>query len=620
MPQLILAFAAAFVLAFIVGIHGTVERALFTSAFHRVSGSTVDAESFAFDPRGVTAKNLVLGERTGAATLSAKRARIDFEFGAFLPGAREKRMHITAAEASLTPVGTSRALRLESVDLTLRSTGSQSTYEMKGELVDGTARYPVVGNASEDSGTISYDWNAVELPLAPLLDLWAPSDFVPKGGILRSLGAHAIVRPGQAPHLYAHASLEGGEVAIGTHAVANLHGDVLIDGTAGGSALLAGTLDGAPLQLIGQLEAKDAGRFEQLLADVAAEPNLREARIEAAAPGIAFAKYRLESEHGRLAVHVASVDTANPAITINTVLAGDHVTSGGERTSTMGQRTGAVLGVDGDYFDIGGSYAPQGIVIRSGTLLRSAAHQRVAMTVHRGNHVTFDEYRFSGTLTTSKARIPLASFNDFPPGKVSVITPEFGKLHPAAGVTFVALSPVAGSPHQFRVTSVGPITAPRPAEFGVAFGRWARQTPPRLAETVGLEYGTDPPFDDVVTAVGGGPLLIKDGIWYEDPDAPAKDERDVRWPVVGVGRLADESLLFFEVDGRWPDISIGMTRPEFGELMQRYRVVDGFALDSGGSATIVSRVPGESTVSLRSHPSDQSYERYVTNALFVYSR
>ena len=621
MPQLALAFAAALLLAFIVGIHGTVERALFTSAFHGVSGGSVDAESFGFDTGGVTAKNLVLKERSGAATLSAKQARIDFELGSYLPGTHEKRMHITAADASLAPAGSARTLSLQSVDVTLHSAQSHRTGEMKAEIVDGAVRYPIAGNATEDGGTITYNWSAAALPLAPLLDLWAPADVVPKGGILRSVGAHAIVESGRAPHLYAHASLEGGEIALGSpdRALANLHGDILIDGTAGGSSLLSGTLDGAPLQLVGQLEAKDAGHFEQLLSNIAAEANLRDARIEAVASGVVFAKYHLESPNGKLAIHVASVDPFDPRISMDTVLAGDHITSGGERTSTMGQRTGAVLGVDGDYFDIGGSYAPQGIVIRSGTLLRSPT-KRMAMTVHRGNRVTFDEYGFFGTLTTLKAKIPIATFNDFPPGKVSVITPEFGKLRPAAGVTFVALAPLAGSAYRYRVTSVGPITATQPAEFGLAFGHWAQHKPPRVGETVGLEYGTDPPYDDVVTAIGGGPLLIKDGLWYEDPDAPAKDERDVRWPVVGVGRLADASLLFMEVDGRWPDISVGMTRPEFGELMQRYHVVDGMALDSGGSAVIVSRVPGENEVSVRSHPSDQSYERYVTDALFVYSR
>jgi hypothetical protein len=43
------------------------------------------------------------------------------------------------------------------------------------------------------------------------------------------------------------------------------------------------------------------------------------------------------------------------------------------------------------------------------------------------------------------------------------------------------------------------------------------------------------------------------------------------------------------------------------------------ALDSGGSVTMVSRAPGDSKVSLRNVPSDNSAERWVSDGLFLYS-
>ena len=95
---------------------------------------------------------------------------------------------------------------------------------------------------------------------------------------------------------------------------------------------------------------------------------------------------------------------------------------------------------------------------------------------------------------------------------------------------------------------------------------------------------------------------MRDGKWYEDPHAPAPDERDVHWAVVGPGMLPDKTLLFFEVDARRPLYSNGMTRPEFGALMLRFGVTDGFALDSGGSATMVARMPGDDKASLATAP------------------
>ena len=122
-----------------------------------------------------------------------------------------------------------------------------------------------------------------------------------------------------------------------------------------------------------------------------------------------------------------------------------------------------------------------------------------------------------------------------------------------------------------------------------------------------------------MAAVGSGPLLLKDAQWYEDAHAPAPDERDVPWPVIAVGTEADGTLLFAAVDGRHPERSVGMGRPAFAELLRRFGAVDAMALDSGGSVTMVSRAPGAKAVTVRNVPSDDSAERYVTDALFVYS-
>jgi exopolysaccharide biosynthesis protein len=113
--------------------------------------------------------------------------------------------------------------------------------------------------------------------------------------------------------------------------------------------------------------------------------------------------------------------------------------------------------------------------------------------------------------------------------------------------------------------------------------------------------------------------LLKDGVWYEDRHAPAPDERNVQWPVVAIGNMPDGTLMFAAVDGRHPERSIGMTRPEFGELLRGYGMLDAMALDSGGSVTLVSRAPGNRAVTVRNVPSDFSEERYVTDGLFVYS-
>jgi hypothetical protein len=199
------------------------------------------------------------------------------------------------------------------------------------------------------------------------------------------------------------------------------------------------------------------------------------------------------------------------------------------------------------------------------------------------------------------------------------MTPVFGTMRPAQGVTFAQLTPLDGEPHKYRVGNVAPLAEAVPATYGLAFGPLAKGPLPHPGDIVDVEYDSIPSAHDVLAAIGGGPQLLKDGKWYEDPHPPAPDEREVRWPVIAVGRLADQTLLFFAVDGRHPERAVGMTRPEFATLMQGFGVLDAIALDSGGSVTMVARTATDPAIIVRNRPSDDDGERFVGNGLFVYS-
>jgi len=73
-----------------------------------------------------------------------------------------------------------------------------------------------------------------------------------------------------------------------------------------------------------------------------------------------------------------------------------------------------------------------------------------------------------------------------------------------------------------------------------------------------------------------------------------------------------------EVDGRQPNFSIGLTRPELASYMQWLGAYQAIAFDSGGSATMVARLPGQPVPTVVNSPSD-GRERPVANAFLVYS-
>jgi exopolysaccharide biosynthesis protein len=635
-------------------LRGPLERSQFLAHVSRATGLALDVDRLQRDGDGYLIGGLRAHTRGGALVIEAARARVRQDgpkLSVTLGGARiafdpqryrgdeadawhasagaDGIASVDARDATLTIVGGDvpvPRLMFERLAGTLSAGPDGQRYDVTANLQDGGQSYPIVGRAEPDpDGVTRHAWSAAALPLQPFVWLAGGGEIRPLGGWLRDLD----VRAGAS--LHATVRLDDVALALGPHALAALHGTLEVAGDGVGSRSVAGVLDEAvPFEAAGEVHdlpghgvwlregSQDLRALARLTQAIAAEPRLRSVRVEATAPGLAFGQYGIGTDHGPLAVSVLSADPHEPTLHFDTALADDHVVSGGERTSAMGVRTSAVAGVNGDYFDIGRTYQPQGMLVKGGVLRRGPT-DRAALSFDRANNVTFSEFRLHGSVVTPRGTMPVTEFNDWPPGYVSIITTDYGRsLRGAGNATFVALEP-AGKSGRYRVTGVVPPGGAPEVSFGIAIGSRVHVPIPKVGETLSLNYGTQPATGDAIAAIGGGPILLRDGAWFEDPHAPAPDERDVRWPVVALGRERDGRLLLVAVDGRHPERSVGATRPEFGALLQRLGATDAMALDSGGSVTLVSRAPGDANVSVRNVPSDNSSERWISDGLFLYS-
>ncbi len=367
--------------------------------------------------------------------------------------------------------------------------------------------------------------------------------------------------------------------------------------------------------------------FPPTLAPPAPFPLVLSSAVRSAfvAPGVERASYSLTTSAGPLIVNLVAVDLAEPTVRLGAVVARDRLISPGETVSSMAARSGAIAGVNADYFDIGQTNQPLGIVVRDGTLLRTPS-TRGALAVTREKAVRFTPFRFSGSVAYGTTQIALTGIDEWPPqGGASLLTSAYGDIKPATGVMLATLTPLRSDleilNRSYRVDAVGEVRAPRPSTgilLGLGPAALGRAPPPSPGDVVTLSATLDPPLGDVTTAVGGGPILVRDGASYDDPNPPAPEERDRRFPVSGAATTRDASLLLLAVDGRSPLQSIGLTRTEFGALMLGFGAGDGMAFDSGGSATLVARILGDERVSVVNVPSD-GVERVVADGLFVYS-
>lgn len=337
------------------------------------------------------------------------------------------------------------------------------------------------------------------------------------------------------------------------------------------------------------------------------------------APGIRRFSEHLYTTSGPLQIHGLLVDPRAPGIHLRTVLAHDRITSSGETVSSMVRRTGAIAGINGDYFAIHQTNEPLGIVINNGLLERTPG-RRVALALSDDGMIHIAPFSFHGTATWGGTSAPLTGVNSWPPdGGASLVLPTYGVPRPAGGVLFVPLAPVqtTAEGQTYRATADASPIAPA-GTLGLALGPAALRygNAPEAGDTVVINESTVPDLRGVVTAIGGGPQLLADHDVTRDEDDPLDDETGTRFPLSGLGRQDDGELLMLAVDGRAPNFSVGLTRPEFGSLFASLGTADAMCLDSGGSTTLVAKLPATG-VHVENHPSG-GHERAVGDALLVY--
>jgi hypothetical protein len=326
---------------------------------------------------------------------------------------------------------------------------------------------------------------------------------------------------------------------------------------------------------------------------------------------------------GPLSISIITADLTNPFVTLTAAAENGVVQGPGARLSAIADSIHAEAGVNGDYFDIGGSNAPINALIVDGRAL----HQPSAAAVFS---IGADKRPHLGPVSWSAVVVPangsqltISGVNDWSASTpISLLTPELGNTD-AYGATEAVLRPAEGGT-AFTVVSVAEnlraLATLGPDQIGIAgHGDAAASIAAAftVGENVSVTYQGNPAPMSIVTAIGGGPLLVRDGMPYDDPAAPAPQERDVRYPLTGAGLAGDgRTLWLVVVDGRRPGVSVGVTRPMLGALFIALGASDAMAFDSGGSSEMVARHLGDPGVEVMTTPSD-GRERAIADGLFI---
>ncbi|MFG3344021.1 phosphodiester glycosidase family protein [Streptomyces sp. NPDC048018] len=364
------------------------------------------------------------------------------------------------------------------------------------------------------------------------------------------------------------------------------------------------------------------------------------------APGVGYRSFETAAAHGTVRVHLLAVDLRAEGVEVDLLHPG--AVAARAPLSELADARGAVAAVNGDFFDISevqhpgveATGAPVGPAVAGGRELKAAVPRgqrfgpplppgtgtREVIGVGVDHRARTGRLALEGGVTAPEGTIPLGGLDQYalPEGSVGVFTPAWGTVsrqRAVCGTDSDRAGPCTTETYEVtvrhgRVVAVaeapgrGPVAEGTEVLVGREEGaRWLRAL--AVGDRVRVWHrlvaeGSSVPYR---FAVGGYPLL-RDG-------APLPGLDGVTAAVRTAAGITDggHGLLLMALDGS-PGLRVGMTVAEVAALLAGEGARDAFNLDGGGSSTLVGRAPGESSVTVRNHPSG-GVQRPVPNGVGV---
>jgi Phosphodiester glycosidase/FlgD Ig-like domain len=340
-------------------------------------------------------------------------------------------------------------------------------------------------------------------------------------------------------------------------------------------------------------------------------------------PGVTYETGVQFTPHGPVALHIVRGPRPVGLYRLRPVLSNDSIVKR-ETVSAMQRRLSTQatsVGVNGDYFSLADG-RPSGIFLRDGVLATPPNSSRSSAGITLDGLLDVRKVRFLGTWRGSGQRRTLNLLNKAPATNgISLYTSDWGSATPRVAGSFAVVlapfpsaTPNADLPVPVTATSQnGPVTLAPGTAVLMARGTAAAnlQAEAQPGTTVTLRLILQPEWATVADAIGGGPVLVREGApVYRSNEAFTTAQLVPRGPRSAVGQRADGSVLLVTTDGRQPGYSVGMTNFELAQTLVRLGAVRGMALDGGGSATLAF----EGTV--LNSPSDGK-ERAISTALML---
>ena len=345
--------------------------------------------------------------------------------------------------------------------------------------------------------------------------------------------------------------------------------------------------------------------------------------------GLGYTNCRLP---GPWSIHVVRVPLTNNLYEIHSVHAGKAAVgldTLSDQVSLAESPTGAaVAAINGDFYQRDRAYAgaPRGLQIVEGELIRGPGNDTSFWIDAQGEpHATNVESLFHITWPDGTST-PFGLNGERPPNRIELYTPAIGRSTRSWGGREFVLERAEGSPwlplhigktynatvKEVRERGNSPVS---PNTLVLSIGPSALRDIPVVTNGTLLRIFTtsDPALHGVKTAIGGGPILIRNGRSQRPPTVAEETYEYTsmfeRHPRAAIG-WNQSAFFLVEVDGRQRGLSVGMALQELSRFMVSLGCQEAMNFDGGGSATLW--YDGE----VRNSPCERA-EREIANSLVV---
>jgi hypothetical protein len=249
------------------------------------------------------------------------------------------------------------------------------------------------------------------------------------------------------------------------------------------------------------------------------------------------------------------------------------------------------VAIDGDYFDNTG--APSGMLMQGGVLESPPAVGRSSLGIAADGTLTAGRVSFAGIWQGNGLRRPFFLNSPAKSGQFSLYTPVYGaQTPPESGVVEDVIgtlppaqlnTPLDGTVTQ--VTTSGQTKIPPGGAVLVARGAQSiaqLQAEAPVGQQVEALLALSPDWSSLASAIGGGPLLVKNGkpIFHAGEAFPSL-QLNTREARGAIGQLADGRIVLVAVEGTNPAYSIGMSNYELAVELTRLGATTALALGAG---------------------------------------